>query len=133
VQKLAGKFLASIIWDQNGILLIDYIPKGQNYRRGILLISAGATEGHFEGKTPRKVTNVVLFLPNNALAHRTLATEKKLAYLCFERPHHPPYSPDFVPSHYHLFSGLKTIEGSQFFFQRGGLCCHADLIGRTVF
>ena len=26
--------------------------KGSNYQRGVLLISAGATEGHFEGKTP---------------------------------------------------------------------------------
>ena len=30
VQKSSGKFLASIFWDQDGILLIDYIPKGQN-------------------------------------------------------------------------------------------------------
>ena len=29
VQKSAGKFLASIFWDQDGILLIDYLPKGQ--------------------------------------------------------------------------------------------------------
>jgi len=29
--------------------------KGPNYQRRVLLISAGATEGHFEGKTPREV------------------------------------------------------------------------------
>jgi len=29
VQKSAGKFLASTFWDQDGILLIDYLPKGQ--------------------------------------------------------------------------------------------------------
>jgi len=29
VQKSAGQFLASIFWDQDGILLIDYLPKGQ--------------------------------------------------------------------------------------------------------
>ena len=29
VQKFAGKVLASIFWDQDGILLIDYLPKGQ--------------------------------------------------------------------------------------------------------
>ena len=28
--------------------------KGPNYQRGVLLISAGAIEGHFEGKTPRE-------------------------------------------------------------------------------
>ena len=30
VQKSSGKFLASIFyWDQDGILLIEYLPKGQ--------------------------------------------------------------------------------------------------------
>jgi len=29
VQKSAGKFLASIFWDQDDILFIDYLPKGQ--------------------------------------------------------------------------------------------------------
>jgi len=29
--------------------------KGPNYQCGVLLISAGATEGHFKGKTPREV------------------------------------------------------------------------------
>ena len=29
--------------------------KGSNYQRGVLLISSGANEGHFEGKTPREV------------------------------------------------------------------------------
>jgi len=54
VQKSAGKVLASIFWDQDCALLIDYLPKGPNYQRGVLLISAGAIEGLFEGKTPRE-------------------------------------------------------------------------------
>jgi len=29
VQKSAGKLLASIFWDQDGIFLIDYLTKGQ--------------------------------------------------------------------------------------------------------
>jgi len=32
VQKSAGKVLASIFWDQYGILLIDYLPKGQTIK-----------------------------------------------------------------------------------------------------
>ena len=28
VQKSARKFLASIFWDQDGIRIIDYLPKG---------------------------------------------------------------------------------------------------------
>ena len=55
MQKYARKFLASIFWDQDGILLIDYLPKGPNYQRGVLIISTGAIEGHFEGKTRREI------------------------------------------------------------------------------
>jgi hypothetical protein len=31
MQKSPGKFLASIFWDQDGVLLIDYLPKGQTF------------------------------------------------------------------------------------------------------
>jgi hypothetical protein len=56
------------------------IKNGQNYHRGLLLISAGAIEGHVEGNAHGKVTKGVLFLHDNAMSHRALATQKKLAY-----------------------------------------------------
>jgi len=34
VQKSTGKFLASIFWDQDDILLIDYLPKSQTINAG---------------------------------------------------------------------------------------------------
>jgi len=74
-------------------------------------------EGHFEGKTPQggKVTKGVLFLHDNAPAHRALAAQKKLAYLGFHFLDHPPYSPDLAPSDYHLFPGLKKqLKGHHF-------------------
>jgi histone-lysine N-methyltransferase SETMAR len=55
-----------------------------------------------------KVTKGVLFLHDNAPAHRALATQKKLAYLGFQCLDHPPYSPDLAPSDCHLFPGLKN-------------------------
>ena len=45
----------------------------------VLLISAGAFEGHFEAKRRGKFTKGLLFL-HNAPAHRALATQKKLAW-----------------------------------------------------
>ena len=36
--------------------------KGPSYQRGVLLISAGAIEGHFEEKTPREVSQGGLVL-----------------------------------------------------------------------
>jgi len=49
----------------------------------MLLISAGAIEGHFEGKTPREDHQEGLVLARQSPAHRELATQKKLAYLGF--------------------------------------------------
>ena len=69
--------------------------------------SDGAIEGHFEGKTPRKITKAVWFLHDNATAHQALATQKKLAYLGFQCLDHPPYSPYLSLSGYYPFPGLK--------------------------
>jgi len=108
VQKSTEKFLASIFWDQDGILLIDYLPKGQTinakYYSSLLLLHL---KDILKEKRHGKVNKGVLFLHDNAPAHRVLATQKKLAYLGFQCLDHPPYSPDLAPSDYHLFPGLK--------------------------
>jgi len=51
VQISAGKFLALIFWDQDGILLIFQRAKLSTQS---ISISTGANEGHFEGKTQRE-------------------------------------------------------------------------------
>ena len=66
-------------------------------------------------KRHRKVTKGVLYLHDNALAHRALATQKKLAYLGFQCLDHPSYSLDMALSDYHLFPGLKKqLKGRHF-------------------
>ena len=88
--------------------------KGPNYQRGVLLISAGATEGNFKGKTPLE-TKGILFLHDNVPAHWALTTQKKLACLGIQCLHHPPYSPDLAPFDYHLIPGLKNqLKGRHF-------------------
>ena len=110
--------------DQDGILLIDYLPKGQTNNADYYLSLLVQLKDILKEKRRGKVTKAVLFLHDNALAHRALAAQKKLPYLGFQCLDHPPYSPDLAPSAYHLFSGLKKkIERSPFFFRRGGHCC----------
>jgi len=66
-------------------------------------------------KRCRKFTNGVLFLHDNAPAHRALANQKKLAYPGFQCLDHPPYSPDLTPSDYHLHPGpKKQLKGRHF-------------------
>jgi len=135
VQKLAGKVFASIFCDQDSILLIDWLSsKGPNYQCGVLLISAGAIEGHFEGKTPQEGHQGVLVLAWQCPGSPGTCNPEETGL--------PGLPMSWSPT---LFSrsgavGLpllpwteKAIERSSFFIQHGGHCCLGDLVGRTTF
>jgi len=134
VYKNAGKALASIFWDQEGILQIDYLPKDQPINAEYFSSLLEQLKDILKKQRRGKFTKVVLFLHDNVPAHRALATQKKLAYLGFHFLDHSPYSPDLAPSDYYLFPGLKKkLKVRHFFFRRRGHCCRGDLVGRTTF
>ena len=85
-------------WDQEGILLTDYLPKGQTINAEYYSSLLVQMKDILKEKRRSKVTKMVLFLHDNAPAHRALATQKKLAYLGYQCLNHPPYSPDLAPS-----------------------------------
>ena len=99
--------LDSIVWDQDGILLIDYLPKGQTINAEYYSYLLVQLKDILKEKRRRKAAKGDLFLHHNAPAHRAHATPKKLTYLGFQCFDHPPYSPDLAPSRYQLFPGLK--------------------------
>jgi len=115
VQKSPGRVLASIFWDQEGILHIDYFPKGQTIDAEYYASLLVQLKDILKEEPPGKFTKGVLFLHDNAPAHRALATQKKLAYLGFQCLDHPSYSPDLASSEYHMFPGLKKqLKGHYF-------------------
>jgi len=115
VQKSAAKFLASIFWNQDGILLIGYLLKGQTMNAEYYSSLLVQLKDILKEKRRGKFTKGVLFLHDNVPTHRALVTQKKLAYLGFQCLYHPPYSPDLAPSDYHLFPGLKKqLKGRHF-------------------
>jgi len=105
--KSTEKVLASIFWGQYGILYIYYLPKDQTINAEYYPSLLVQLKDILKEKRCWKFTKGVSFLHDNAPAHRTLATQKKLAYLGFQCLDQPPYSPDLAPSDYHLFPGLK--------------------------
>ena len=107
VQKSAGKVLASIFRDKDGFLLIDYLPKDRTINAEYYSSLLVKLKDILKEKRRGKITNSVLFLHDNAPAHKAHATQKKMAYLGFQCLHHPPHSLDLAPSDYHLFPGLK--------------------------
>ena len=61
VQKSAGKVLASIFWDQDAILLIDYLPKGETINAEYYACLLVELKDTLKEKRRENVTKVVLF------------------------------------------------------------------------
>ena len=78
VQKSAGKVLASIFWDPDGILLIDYLSKDQTINAEYCSSLLVQLKEILKEKRRGKITKHVLFLHDNAPAHRAFATQKEL-------------------------------------------------------
>jgi histone-lysine N-methyltransferase SETMAR len=114
VRKCARKVFASFLADQNGIFLTDYLQMGQNINAEYYSSLLAQLKDILNEKRRGNFTKAVLVLHDNAPAHRPLALQKKLAYLCFfHLLDHPPYSTDLFPSNYHLFPGLKKTRKLQ--------------------
>ncbi|KFD73365.1 hypothetical protein M514_14705, partial [Trichuris suis] len=89
-----GKILATIFWDTEGILLIDYTEDGGTitgkYYANLLLQLREEVKEKRRGKLSRKV----LLLHDNAPAHRAKVALVAIQPCGSGQIDHPPYSPD---------------------------------------
>jgi histone-lysine N-methyltransferase SETMAR len=94
-QKSSFKVLASVFWDRDGILLVDYLEKGATIteRTGL--------------QTSRQAFERNLVLKDNASLQKVAIMQQKLADLHFRVQKQPAYSPDIAPSDYRLFPSLR--------------------------
>lgn len=114
-QPSAGKIMATIFWDQEGILLIDYLEHKKTitgeYYAGVLKTLREAIVEKRRGK----ITNGVLLLHDNAPVHKSAKAAAAIRECGFHELNHPPYSPDLAPSDFYLFSKLKkSLRGKRF-------------------
>jgi len=131
VQKSAGKILAWNFWGLRWHTPHWFSSKGPNYQRGVLLISAGAIEGHFEGKTPREFHQRGSCSCTKMPRHRT-CNPKEIGLLGLPVSWSPSLLSESGPVRLPPVPWTeKTIESSPFFFRRGGHWCRGDLVGRT--
>lgn len=115
VQKSAGKVLASVFWDKDGVLLVRYLRRGQTVNAAYYTSLLDELRAAVKAKRRGKLSQGVLFLQDNAPAHTARVTLQKIHDLGFQLVDHPPYSPDLAPSDYHLFPHLKRhLKGRQF-------------------
>jgi hypothetical protein len=66
--KIHWKVLASIFWDQDGILLIDYVPNGQTINMEYYSYLLAQLKDILKEKHFRQVRKWVLFLHDNVPA-----------------------------------------------------------------
>lgn len=103
----AGKFTASIFWDSEGILFIDYLERGTTitgqYYAALISKLRNATKDERRGKLRRGV----LFHHDNAPAHWSAFAMAIIQQAGIELVDHPPYSPDLAPSDFYLFPKFK--------------------------
>ena len=86
----AGKVLASVFWDAQGILFINYHEKGSTINKRILYSIIGVFKGRNCQKMATNEEEKVLFHQDNAPCHKSITTMAKLDELHFELLPHPP-------------------------------------------
>ena len=128
-KKPLGIFSPRFSWIKTASSSWIISQKGKN-QRGVLLIPAGAIEGHFEGKKMQDVHQGSLVLARQfpVSPGTRNAEETGLSGFPVSRSHA-------------LFSGsgpvgprlTRELKNSPFFFRSVGHCCFGDLVGRTNF
>lgn len=113
--KSAEKVMATVFWDCQGILLVDYLEKGKSitglYYAGLLHNLNDEICNNRRGIEKKKV----LFLQDNASPHKAAVSMAKLHELRYEIIEHAPYSPDLSPCDFFLFPQLKkNLAGRRF-------------------
>jgi hypothetical protein len=68
-----------------------------------------------QNKRRGMLTYGVVLLHDNVLPHTATRIRALLQHFIWELSDHPPYSPDFAPRDYHLFTHLKNWLESQRF------------------
>jgi hypothetical protein len=94
-EKILWKILALICWDEDGILLIDYLPNGQN----INAVYSSSLLAHLK--------DILRGKRQQCPGSPGTGTLKMVAYLGFQCLDHTSYSADLAPSDYHLFPRPK--------------------------
>jgi len=107
--------MASVFWDAEGILFIDYLEKGKTITGEYYSNLLTRLDDKIREKRPGLQKKNIIFHQYNASAHKSVLAMGKLRDLHYELLEHPPYSPDLAPSDFCLFPKLKLFLAGQRF------------------
>ena len=126
------KVMATIFWDQDRILLVDFLSPvsrptvtGTPNSCGNWRVASGTSD--------RTLTSRISpFVTTRVFVHPWATTGEKLAKLVWTVIPHPPYSTDLASSNFHLFGLLKDFLRGQYFTNNGGLKTTVSLSSKNV-
>jgi histone-lysine N-methyltransferase SETMAR len=99
--------MATVFWDSQGIILINYLEKGKTITGASYSSLLDRVKTKLHEKCPRLGHKKFLFHYDNAPAHSSGVVVAKLLELGFQLVPHPPYSPDLAPLDYYLCPNMK--------------------------
>lgn len=115
VQASAGKVMATVFWDAEGVLYIDYLQRGTTITGQYYANLIAKVREAIKQKRRGKLSRGVIFHHDNAPVHTSRVAAAAIDAAGFAMLEHPPYSPDLAPSDFFLFPKLKEhIRGKQY-------------------
>jgi len=103
----AGKVMATVFWDSQGVIMTNYLPRGSTVTGTYYANELCELREALKSKRRGKLRRGVLLLHDNAPAHTSGVATSTAAECGYELLPHPPYSPDLAPSDFYLFPLLK--------------------------
>ena len=125
MQLSVGKILASVFWDAQSILYIDYLDNGRTINSEQYIALVVHLKEEIAKKWPQMKMKKVLFHQDNAPYQKSITSMTKLHELHFELIPYPSYSPDLAPGDCWLFADLKRM------FQRKRFGSNEEMISET--
>ena len=114
-QRSAGKIMATVFRDIEGVILVNFMPKGTTINADVYIDNLRKLKARLRRVRPYLDMSKVLLQHDNARSHTSLKTREVIASFGWTTVTHPPYSPDLAPSDYHLFGPLKEgVRGKHF-------------------
>ena len=115
VQPSVRKLIATVFWDVNYVLLVDFLPPGETIHAVRYCKTLDRLREAVRRKRPGRLTKGVILQHDNATPHTTNLTKDWLRKYDWHVLTYPLHSPDLAPSDYHLFEPLKSHLAGQWF------------------
>ena len=108
--------MVTVWWSMAGIIHYSFLPRGETITSTTYCNEIDQIHTKLLKKQPGLVNRKgPKLLHDNARPHVSKHTVQKLKELGYEVLPHPPYSPDFSPTDYHLFRNLNNFVKGKLF------------------